>query len=118
MTLTAAPQGIGSWLYEQGSNFELGTVYFTANGSFSCLENDAAFNLLEILDANGDGYGSNQSNLLECRGPCSRSRAEPSTLLLAGMGLAALIALARPNRGKRQQAMLSAHIRAEPRIAK
>jgi len=106
MTLTAAPQGIGSWLYEQGSNFELGTVYFTANGSFSWLENDAAFNLLEILDANGDGYGSNNPIYWNTVDPAPVGASEPSTLLLAGMGLAALIALARPNRGKRQQAML------------
>lgn len=106
MTLAAAPQGIGSWLFEQGNDFGLGTVYFTANGSFSWLENDGDFNLLEILDANGDGFGTNNPINWSATDPAPVGAPEPSSLPLSGIGLAALIALARLNRSKRQQAML------------
>ena len=70
MTLTAAPQGIGSWLYEQGSNFELGTVYFTANGSFSWLENDAALT-----------YWKFSMRMATATGPTIQSTGMPWTLL-------------------------------------
>jgi hypothetical protein len=56
MTLAAAPQGDGSWLYMCSSDsFCPGSVYFTANGSFSWFEFDGANSLLEISDSNGDG---------------------------------------------------------------
>jgi hypothetical protein len=104
MALAAAPQGIGSWLYEQGGDFGLGTVYFTADGSFSWLENDGEFNLLEILDANGDGYGTSNPINWTATDPPPAGTPEPSSLLLSGIGLAALIGLARRNRTKSQNA--------------
>jgi hypothetical protein len=98
MALAAAPQGIGSWLYELNGEFELGSVYFTADGSFSWLENDDAFNLLEISDANGDGYGTN--NAINWSATDPPSAPEPSSLLLSGMGLATLIGRVRRSRTK------------------
>lgn len=56
ITFLPAPRGDGSWL---DSNFDLGTVYFSSDGSQSWFENDGAFNLLETLDSNDDGFGTN-----------------------------------------------------------
>lgn len=95
ITLAAAPQGIGSWLYGSDGSFFLGSVYFTANGSFSWLENDNAFNLLEIMDANGDGFGTNNAINWTAVDPPSVGEPESLSLLIVGIGLAALIGLGR-----------------------
>jgi hypothetical protein len=95
MTLAAAPQGIGSWLYGSGGYFGLGSVYFTANGSFSWLENDNEFNLLEILDANGDGFGTNNAINWTAADPPPVGEPETFSQLIVGIGLAALIGLGR-----------------------
>lgn len=57
MTLIPPLYGDGSWLIP--GSYGLGTVYFTAGGSVSWLQNDNAFNLIEILDSNGSGFGTN-----------------------------------------------------------
>jgi hypothetical protein len=88
MTLGQAPFGIGSWLYLDPSNeFELGSVYFTANGSSSWLENDYANALLESQDANG---GTSTPITWD---PQIVSAPEPNTLLMAivGIGIVALL---------------------------
>jgi len=61
MSLASPTHGDGSWLSYNNGQFTLGTVYFTFAGDnyASWLENDFAFNLVEISDANGDDYGQN-----------------------------------------------------------
>jgi hypothetical protein len=90
MTLDVPPQGIGSWMNGDNGQFNLGSVYFTANGSFSLLEWDQANNLLEIADANGDGYGSNNIIQWSAVDPPPAGVPEPSSLLLSGLGVALL----------------------------
>jgi len=58
MTLIPPRYGDGSWLFPD--SYGLGTVYFMAGGSpLSWLQNDNAFNLVEITDPNGSGFGTN-----------------------------------------------------------
>jgi len=57
MTLIPPQYGDGSWLIP--GSYGLGTVYFMAGGSVSWLQNDNAFNLVEIMDPNGSGFGTN-----------------------------------------------------------
>ena len=91
MTLAQAPQGIGSWLDDDGGAFQLGSVYFTANGLFSWLENDASFNLIEITEASGYGApGSNTPISWTAVDPPS-SAPEPRTWLLLSMGVLLLL---------------------------
>jgi hypothetical protein len=85
ITLGEPPYGIGSWL---NSSFELGTIYFTANGSSSWLENDGEYNLIEILDANGDGFGTNTPITWNVE---VVSTPEPSGLILLAIGLFGLM---------------------------
>jgi len=93
MTLAAAPQGIGSWMSEEsGTQFILGSVYFTANGSFSWLENDVENNLLEIMDANGDGFGTSNPINWTATDPSPMNTPEPSTSLLMVAGIAFVLA--------------------------
>jgi hypothetical protein len=95
MTLAAAPQGIGSWMSEEsGTQFILGSVYFTANGSFSWLENDGENNLLEITDANGDGFGTSNPITWTATDPPPMNTPEPSTSLLMVSGIAFVLASA------------------------
>jgi hypothetical protein len=72
-------------------------VYFMANGSFSWLENDNAWNLLEIMDANGDGYGASGGGVINWSAvdPPNQSipTPEPRTYLLLGIGLCAIVGL-------------------------
>lgn len=59
MALIPAPYGDGSWLSSPApGSYSLGTVYFSAGGSVCWLQNDNAFNLIEILSSNGDGSGT------------------------------------------------------------
>jgi hypothetical protein len=97
MALSTGPQGQASWLFDSTyplEDYALGTVYFIADGSFSWLENDDLYNLLETVDANG--YGTSPGgpvywNVVEA----PAITPEPSALLLSTMGLVALIGLAR-----------------------
>jgi hypothetical protein len=90
MTLAAAAQGDGSWVYQCGANFCLGSVYFTANGSFSWFENDTEYNFVEITDANGDGYGES----IPIQWSATADTPESSTLLSLGLGITVLLAFA------------------------
>jgi hypothetical protein len=86
ITQAAPPFGIGSWLNDGGPDqFGLGTVYFTADGSFDWLENDFANDLLEISNANG---GTNNPIGWTAADPAPAGMPEPSTwlLLVAGIG--------------------------------
>jgi hypothetical protein len=65
MTLIPPPYGDGSWLIPNSNG--LGTVYFMANGSVCWLENDFAYNLLEISDPSGKWLRNQHSYLLERR---------------------------------------------------
>jgi hypothetical protein len=96
MTLAAAPQGIGSWLYEVNGDFLLGSVYFTAGGSFDWLENDASYDLLIISDVNGSGYGSDNAIYWNAADPVNSPEPATYAMLIAGIfGLLALFGLAR-----------------------
>ncbi len=90
MTLAQAPQGIGSWLYD---DYSLGSVYFTADGSFSWLEFDGAYDLLEIMDANGDGQGYGTAITWNAVDPPPANTPEPSTYAMLIAGIAGLFAL-------------------------
>lgn len=88
MTLAQAPQGLGSWL--NGSVYALGTVYFTADGSLSWLENDNEFNFIETPSTNFEDVITWNVNVV--------NTPEPSTyaMMIAGIvGLFALFGLAR-----------------------
>ena len=61
---------------------------FQSRGSVSWLENDNAFNLLEISDSNGDGYGTNNAiNWSAVR------VSEPESFVLLAVGLIGLVFL-------------------------
>ena len=99
ITLAPPPHGgDGSWLTE--GSFALGTVYFTVAGttgpfSTSWLENDNLFNLVEIADTNGDGFGENVPINYSVTTP------EPATLWLLAIacGCAILVKLRMRLRG-------------------
>jgi hypothetical protein len=87
MKLSAAPGGTASWLYPEtflnGSvYYELGAIYFTSGGSSSYLWNDNPYNMLNGIPINWNATD-----------PPPVGTPEPSSLLLFGMGLAALIGL-------------------------
>jgi PEP-CTERM motif len=92
MTLAAAPRGIGSWLYEANGDFLLGSVYFTSDGSFSWLENDGSYDLLNITDVNGDGGGTDSALLWNAVDPGPANTPEPTTYAMLMMGLVGLLA--------------------------
>jgi hypothetical protein len=93
MTLAAAPQGIGSWLYEANEDFLLGSVYFTANGSFDWLENDASYDLLIISGVNGSWYGSDNAIYWNAVDPVNSP--EPATYGMLMAGIVGLLAIRR-----------------------
>jgi len=78
-----APAGDGSWL---NMNLSLGTVYFSAGGSECWIQNDNLFNLIEILDANGDGFGTNTA----INYSATAGTPEPPSFLLLAAGLSVL----------------------------
>jgi hypothetical protein len=85
MTLAPTPEGVGSWLSENSNgDFELGTVFFTANGSLDWLESDPSNDLLEI----SSGYAPSNAITWNAVDPAPAAMPEPSTwlLLLAGIG--------------------------------
>jgi len=84
ITSFPAPQGQGSWL---NSQFALGSVWFSAGGSECFIENDVANNLIEIMDANGDGFGT--STPIEYSAVVV-STPEPGALLLLACGIGLL----------------------------
>jgi hypothetical protein len=89
ITFFQAPQGEGSWLYP--NSYALGSVYFMAGGSESWLENDNAFNLIETLDSNGDGFGTNTPIVFLASDPPPAGTPEPSPAALLATGLLALL---------------------------
>jgi hypothetical protein len=107
MSLVQAPYGDGSWISAPGYSsytgqpdpgapgFLLGYIYFSADGIPSWMFNDVT-NYLEGFD------GSNTITYTATDPPANAP--EPSALLLSGIGLAALIGLARRNRTKSQNA--------------
>lgn len=106
ISLAQAPAGLGSWLYPEtypyGSiYYELGGIWFTSDGSCFWLENDIGYNLLE---------GNDGSIAMEWTATDTVVSAEPSSLLLLGMGVAALlIGLARRNHAKGQKAIVQGY---------
>lgn len=85
MELVPGFQGSASWL-NQDKFYNLGSVYFMADGVFSWLENDNTYDLL-----NQDGQPFVPITWDVVAAPAKTS--EPSALLLAAMGLAALVGL-------------------------
>jgi len=90
MTLISPPSGAGSWLYP--GSYALGTVYFMADGLVSWLQNDNEYNLLEILDSNGDGYGTNNA-INWSAVPAS----EPASFVLLAVGIIGIAFLKQRN---------------------
>jgi hypothetical protein len=92
ITLAAPPFGMGSWLdFEPDGQIELGTVYFTVDGSYDWLENDNTNDLLEISNSN-DGEPNNVIawNAVD---PAPAGVPEPSALLLLPIGILGLAIL-------------------------
>jgi hypothetical protein len=88
--LAESPYGGQSWLYPDGS---LGAFFFVLSDGQTGDAFFDGYNELELFDANGDGYGTSTRIYFGGAGASPVNSPEPSSLLLTGMGLAALIGL-------------------------
>jgi hypothetical protein len=90
ITIGTGPDGTASWLVEDPSGgFQIGSVYFSsASGNSSLFVSD-----WNLLDTTLNGVGYTEAILWSAVDPGPVGASEPSSLLLSGIGLAALIGL-------------------------
>ena len=85
ITMVPPPGGDGNWLWPAPNEFALGAIYFNSAGSLCLLQFDNSSNLLEVMDANGDGFGSNTPiNWTATDPPVDAPEPGTLALLLAG----------------------------------